>query len=498
MIKCIWYLKSLKQLLFILLISCFIFWLGSSASATLSSVWLIKYPSSVNNQYDIWFLRGGWIISDFLWQSKWIVALDNQRLFWWDNNWLPYVYLKSNNRAYLVQWQYDTFYSCDLFTWDSLPANCSPVSIDYSWDLSFIQNVMSNFFNRVLEDDLVYYNYFNNQYIGATWEYNNNWLDICWNSSVIWKSLCFRWWYCYNDYTPCAGSFVNSKNYTDLTFGLLPYSEIGRSPWQSWYGDGSSDDWNIQSPDWVELDSTQGALDYYENYYGWNSDICYIGVDSMNILWGASGVSFNQWSWLNIFEWFNQLYGSSDPQKVYVWINSWLINYRNWFNRSDINEPPLYLVNYNYNNNSVDIYYDNLNFPFTNNPLGVYFMSDFIDYKWTLCDSSCGSDVVSYCDIKLRWWTFDDIIDNSSKESINQYVSQKNINNWLNWDWTEKTSPFSYSSTWTDYTGAVDFINYYVSKINWLINTDYDWPWFLPTYIILFMLALILFRFMSH
>ena len=95
MIKCIWYLRSLKQLLFILLISCFIFWLGSFASATFQTVWLARQQSSINSNYNLGFLRGGWVITDYLWTSKGILAIDSDKIFWWYPDWRPYFYSPS-------------------------------------------------------------------------------------------------------------------------------------------------------------------------------------------------------------------------------------------------------------------------------------------------------------------------------------------------------------------------------------------------------------------
>lgn len=258
----------------------FLTWLISFSNATLTTVSLTKYPSSVNNQYDIWFLKWWAVLSQYLSTSKSIAAFDVDRLLRRDNNWFPYIYLKSRNRAYDVQWQYDRFYSCDLITWDAIPNNCSETLLDYSWSQTINRNILQWFFKQVNNDDLVYYNYFNDQYIWATRDYNNNWLDICRNSESIWKSVCFRWWYCYNNYSPCQWNIINSKNYQNLTFWWVPISEIGYAPWQNWYDGNYESDTstsitiNTQCPTIWQL-----MANMWSNYNTW---LCYNNTTYFN------------------------------------------------------------------------------------------------------------------------------------------------------------------------------------------------------------------------
>lgn len=217
-------------------------------------------------------------------------------------------------------------------------------------------------------------------------------------------------------------------------------SLLWTSPWTSdisWGGDLS--DW------WVELWSSESAILYFESKYWWDKSICYAWIDNLTAVYGDS-VSFQEWTWLSIFQVFSGLYWNSDLDKVYVWLNSWLINYDQWYERSE----PLYLSNYNSWSNQVDLYYTWFTFPFANNPVAIFFLTDNIynrsEYKtqW--------SEVVSYCNLKINDWTFEEIIDQAVKDNINTNTQLVNINKWLNPDWSRRefVNVWAFLTSWTD------------------------------------------------
>lgn len=497
--------------LMIVLFSCIWF-----SNATLSTVWLIKYPSSVNNQYDVWFLRGGAFLSQFLWQSKSILALDTDRLAWWDNTWFLYVYLKSKNRAHDVQWYYDRFYSCDELTWDALPSNCSAMLITYSWDTQYFKEIFKWFFRSVSENDLVYYNYFNNQYIGATYDYNNNWLNICWSSSSLWKSLCFMGWYCYNEYQVCQWSLINSKGFADwLNFGLLPTSEIWYAPWQAqydtnWFIPWDWDtfwSWNTE----IIPSDVENYIKYFEDLYWRRESMCYVWVwDSyLDVPYWSGGISFAEWRGATIFWLYYHLYNTFWDDIVYnVWsfINAWTNNLYNTY-KSD---P--YYIQYNGPWDNTTVIYS-WSFPFLNNPVAIYFMADNLNSYDNTENNWQG--VAVYCNIKLNKdnyenWSLDF---NDFEELIPDYM-KNNVNNYTNtsvgWkDWYSTPDLWSGSIWWNlvqswynipkDLNPTELFSDFYW-KINWLI-TNFNpavRDWLIPLWIIYPMLFLILFRIMRH
>ena len=259
-------------------------------NAKVQEVWLLKYPSSVNQNYSIWFIKWWWVITDFIWVWKSVAWFDLSRLFWWSTNWLPYVYLKPNNSAIpTIQWFYDRYYVCnELTTIDTLPDNCTIWwYFDYSWSLENDKVFLKSFFSNVIAEDLVYYNSFEDRYGWATLTYSINWLDICWSSSEIWKSLCFRWVYCNsssNSYCNSYnyGSLINSQNLSDLTFWNVANSRIWYAPGQAWY-DWSRDNTN-ESTSNVVIGSCPTIAQILQNNYwsSYNTWLCYNNTTYFN------------------------------------------------------------------------------------------------------------------------------------------------------------------------------------------------------------------------
>lgn len=133
MIKWLWYLKYLKQSLIGFWISCFILLGGSFVNwiGAYTTVWVNSSPSAVNWNYFNSFLKWGGVLSNYIWQSKSVLALDSQILFWRLPDWLPYFYWVGQYN--LIQWYFPKFYYCSSMSsgWSyQEPTDCTENAID--------------------------------------------------------------------------------------------------------------------------------------------------------------------------------------------------------------------------------------------------------------------------------------------------------------------------------------------------------------------------------
>lgn len=417
--------KSLKQLFIIWLISCFTLSVGSFVSAT---AYVYQNNTESVNQKTAWYtLNVFWkwnLLSKSWWYSKSMLFSSNYYYFFRTSSWVPYIH------DYTHYWLSKWYYLCNWLRSSScLSFPCSISDINMNWCSnnqmwSDWVNIISSFMSSIASDDTYLLN-------ERSWE-----LYVCFDNTSLNSNICFS--STYVDHSTVDNYW---SQFTDINSNLL-----SNSPWYNWWNSWWwSSWWWIQI--WNALSSTWWAIDFYEQRMWLNKDVCYVWVNNMSTLYWTAWVSFNQWWGLTIFDAFQTLYWSSDPDEVYVWINNWLLNYEQRF-WNDWN--PMYLSNYNSWTNQVDIYYENLTFPFANNPVAVYFMASYIEQVFTnwLYDPSW-SAVVSYCNMKINNWTFDEIIDESDKWIINNFIEKSNQYKWLNSDWTEKDY-WAWLSSWVE------------------------------------------------
>lgn len=497
MIKWAWYWKSLKLLSFGLLISFFTLFVGSSVNAVwvTTLVWVDSFTSPVNSWYTLTALKWWGVLTNFLWVWKSVLALDSQRIFWRTPNWYPYVYLKWQSRT--VQWFFDRYYSCDLIDVGS-PSNCTEVLIDYSWStFDFDYQVFTTFFNSVIAWEKFYVFSDDYLYVGATYDEMRNAIDICWNSDEIWHSFCFKWWYCYWSRwdRPSACDFWNlvySQWYDDLKFSNIPLGSIWYAPWQVWYGWqywGSEWWWVNGEVDWFLTGSiiTQECTVWYAKNYAenlWlNRFVCYWWLDidasqyAIATAWtGATVFQIfqNSNNWLNFSDWFtyrNNIYKNRYTYDSSVW--SWT-------------PAPLYSY-----------------FQFYNEYGSQFSVRDIQDYCkiivnnmsltwiWNWNQSRCPSIVWN----NVGWWWGSSWGDDDFSGWVVWWWWGSTFNNVIsvNWDWVWNHST---NEVKTPSAYITDFFN----KAREVIPTNFTWIWglFLPTYIIIFFCAIILFRFLRH
>lgn len=477
--------------------------------------WLINFSNAwYTRQLNVWWYNPYFQSQDlqinknwtFLSQSLWITKKvfvfndsDSYRYLFWSDKGIPYWWVECKSSIwtwFMAQWYFKSYQICPWTLSNnntSYPSNCSVVEIGENSNIYF-----KNFLSSLTTDD----NYFINSYYQTTNNCRQNYFDVCISSSAFNQTLCFpQWWY--NWYNQDSYSWsLNLSNH--LSFDNFPTSVLYDPPLQniSW----GWEDLN----NWIALDSEESAINYFENRYWRNKNICYVWIENMTTLYWTNGVSFQEWSWLNIFEAFSGLYWTPDLNKVYVWINTWLLNYWQWF---DTSWNPDYLWTYNSWTNQVDLQFDNLTFPFRNNPVAVYFMASEI---YSMSEyASQGEEVVSYCNLKINNWSYDEILSNAVKENINQFTQNYNINKWLNFDWTPRiysggfvVDNFSgdYWSgyywvgwTWSSFSWNIDWKNFFdraLDKLDsaWKSNKFNPMTWILPNWIIYSLIVIILFK----
>lgn len=484
-------IKKIKYILWSLLL---LIWIINFSSAWYTrQVWTYWY-----NPYFNWYdvnLSNRWNpLTQNLWYTKQLFVISDRVFWWWSSNWLPYFYANSPYWNWLVQWNPWKYYVCDEIidsSSESMPLNCMAnlVGEDTS-------SIFWNFLSTLKNSDYFYFDYY------TAWWYNSYFnYTFCISNHSVWSSLCFN-----DNQTNWDHSNTYTWNmwYTNLSFDNINASILKNPPSSLW-------GWTINIWTWwIELSSSDSAVNYFENNYWFNQNICYIWVNDMTTMWWSS-VSFSQWNWLNIFEAYKQLYWNSDLDKVYVWINSRLINYEQWYQTS---WNPRFLSTYNSWTNQVDLYYNNLTFPFANNPVWVYFMaSNIINFKEKTIyyDDIDWSAVVDYCNIILQDWSFDDILSDAVKENINKSTEQENINKWLNPDWTVKYSYVPKNYTWfMDYSWSDVFVSWIGGEYTWDISdffdraissfesilnkVDHSVTWMLPNWFIFAFLLVVLFK----
>lgn len=483
MIKWDWFWKLLKQLFFGLLISCFILLGGSFVNAGYQAflVWNEKTISNWNTQYEVWILPKWRLLTSYLGYTKELIWLDNQMFFFWSARGL-YAYVNTSTN-WVVQWYFQYFYPCNEitldWTWDFLQ-NCTS---EQQFDINN-QQIIWNFVNTLKSNDLVYIQ--DDSYHNGCWWYCTYYtyhIRVCFSSHEIWQTLCFHWWSStypsYNNPAPLTWSmwFDNKVNFSNINWDLLYQPPLYWGSWSSWGG------WTQLIPpestytwDYTYWECTYKQIvdrldeDWFSKYF------CYWWLDNFDLYNPSLTYSPIPWSWKTLNQiWVNAKSTWDTPQEWYDFWNWLYIDRYSSQNWSDMwsSYPAVYRTWF-------DLYYT---------------------YWW---DKKYFPSVLEYCNIVLsldslsgsvyRWDTFEWVCETIYDENRTWIWGSWEIIQWLNWDWVWGLSwNKTYSDPWV-------FITDMFTKIKSYIPTDLSntWFWFLPVYIISFMLFLMLFRFLSH
>lgn len=501
MIKCIWYLKSLKQLLFILLISCFIFWVGCFTSA-----WYIyKFnTTSTNLQATSFEINTFWKwipLTSLAWYSKKAIFGSSSTYLFRTEYWIPYS--RGWNNWGLVS-KYYIYNVSD----PSKPFNCTcseyPCSCTFNMNTSYqysitseSKDIFANFMSTLNNND---YYYLDNPFS----------VIYCLYSSSLSKILCFDGAMSHS-WHPIANLPDYWRSFDGLNSSLLydppSYSQSGGWNWNEW-----GFDINLSNT-YVSSCSRQRAINWYQaNWF--SSKLCYGGLDNFDIRDGQPIWTLPvYWQGLDIEEiWFNTAgYRQGGTTWDGLGYSAWFGYWRQLF---ETYKRGGYSVN-----------------PFINTPLVLFTYFGAVDtYGWTVADSK---DILEYCELKL--YTSDLSLDytwvNKSfvcataldilSGSLHNIVDGSwNILKWYNIVWERRLwTNGSWNSQGIGWVGAwTTWDNYswnnivvsdgktFISEIFWELNnmefnnldkSDF-WLWVLPSYIILFFLAIVVFRFISH
>jgi len=458
MIKWGLFWKSLKQLFIISLISCFILLGNSFVNAFPDLISVVPWTSFT------WINEGGLIIEPFdlstnLTFSKPVVYSNFTWLvnysFYWDIDWYLHFYNKNQ------YWRSDY-----TITGYNLVLSWQNTILSQTWMVEYV----NNHFNDIVSLDF---------YFGYS----------CQNSYNYWTtfSINFDTWFIYFAGGLCQWNnlYVNpwwwpKQSPTDLTIAWLhTYNSPFSSVWGLWGSVYNSWFDNILTWDYVYTSCTNWEIiDELENAW-FNKYMCYWWLDNFNLYDSSLNYSPIPWTWKSL----NQILSNAisiqwawDTPSEWFQFWDWLYQnrYINSYNAMWESYPAVYRTWF-------DIYYQ-------------YWRNLNKDFDWVreYCLMTVGFNLDK--NAVYKWQFFKGVCDTVIDKKINSsyYVGSWNSVIWTNWDWVGNLS----NSGLND---PVKFIQDYFNIAKQNIPTRYDlWGGFLPLYIITFMCALILFRFLSH
>jgi len=462
MIKCFWFLRSLKQLFIISLISCF----GLLASSFVNADWIFQdvwLPFTVAWQIDYtlnarpsgaWVVEGGWVVARIFYVPKRWSSYQYYSIFYYNTDWNMVKNSFQNNYPYqwgVYQVVFDSFY---LTTPENLSGcssafPCGWVSTNYEtyknnqsykWKMTrfaYYYNNSSAYESSIClifdSFDSAFCFYDNQNRVAVNWltvnpaEFNN---DLVWNSP--WVSNSSQWWQV----------FIPST-WSDLNWNIVL---------NSWYT-------NSDMVDWFECVGLQPSL-------------CYWWFDINNI--------FDPSEQFEDFTWYIAGQGATifDIYNLYSWnftslnqfLNTVLSRYQNWQINSFKTEPKALLMLWAQMNTA-------------------WFKTSYI---------------ASYCNLLLNennnnlytWNSVDDLRVQSCLKSKKVWDSLKN---WWNDIWFQTS--ISWIFTWWDVDFDPDtFFSNIMDTIDINLNQNLSWwiVWLLPWYIVLIFLALVFIRLITH
>lgn len=465
MIKWTLFSKLLKLSLSTLLISCFIL-LGNFSSASCpSGFWANNFPILIDSDtlndcwVDIWdytlnvWATAWWTTFSILDKFNFLDSLDNKIVslywsnasnqwnFWWWSDWYLHFSVRTFELRNPIFWHFDWYYYCTQYTQlGSL--------VVQQW-CTFIDNYenIEEYLSKIDKFIVVRY---------STSSDIRSW--ICWKISEDNVAICFT-----------VSDYFNSNLRSQITVSwteFLDYDDVSSVAVDSPYI--SSDSWwsNV-----VSLDCNYSEIFNYLNLNWYNDYLCYWWLDNFDLY--DSTITYNPvpWSWKTLWQILSYSSSWDTPNDWFVFWN-WLYLDKNnsTFNSMWESYPAVYRTWF-------DLYhrywwstlvFDSVREYCAMRQLDVDF--DNTMYNWQYFKNTCNT-------IKMNYWTWD----------FSNVV-------WVNWNWVWN------HGTWSTVSNdPVVFIQNYFGKLKENFPTRYDlWWWFLPVYIITFLCAIVLFRFLSH
>lgn len=506
-----------KLLIFLLFWFCLLFlWNSTKATFEYMQVWLWQNQSYWNTNYDIWVIKKGRFISTYLWLSKNVLALDNQKLYFWNNWWLYFF-----DDTFSLQWYLQYMTSCDEITlsWDL--QNCWSPTVVGLYD-----EVVWNFINSLIPWDWVMVEQYPSYNLGCGgWcTYNRFYTRVCFSSSTYHHTLCFLW-----DYSDYNAAWYEASYPLWSSLGLASTTTF----------------WNIDR----NLLSEPPGFTVWDNIE-WSSNTS----ENVSLTWNLLYNKCTNWYVINKIR---SVYWSEIDRVCYAWTtNTWLITSENvdqissifhWTPKQWLDFKMLYQLTSNWesrNNRFRSYEYEMLLFkewrvwinPFIWRPIALYSYFDILYYNWNLWRTSSddGPDwmgpyfILNYCklsytdlDSEYKWSYFSSYCSDLSYSDPWQIIDEwtnnwswqvdnddevlppwfDNWNNNVTWSWTAVSVDWSWVLSWESNKNYdwITFINDMYQKLQQNFLKPYNWiTWIVPSYILVFLLALILFRFLQH
>lgn len=295
----------------------------------------------------------------------------------------------------------------------------------------------------------------------------------------------------------------------------IPVDYLKNSPWTSWSSGGGWSDYTWSGAGWssitVESDVWK-SIKYFEDMYNWDQGMCYVWTNNLTAPYWTSWISFDFWTGDTIFSLFYSLYswfGDNRIQNVWRFINTWLINYKQWFEKPNWNIQ--FLASYAWPWNNVEYIYTWFTFPFKNQPVAIYFMASLLNDQYSRYLTQW-EEMAYYCYMKLNQTSIEnnDISFQDVQNLVNPAINN-NINTYINeviWKWKVgfQVPNMSWSIwgdvvSWNNYQWTLDPSTIFDQLYDNVFSLVWNWSsrtWILPDWIVFPLLFLILFRIMKH
>lgn len=484
-------IKMIKKFLFGLIGAIWFVWFWffnfTDASLSVRQIWVLWY-SPRDSSVDISVLLKWTFHTLNLGVWKRLLMYDNSHYVFW-YNWLPYFYVNSNWYWWHLfnQWVVTEYSVCDYFdytyTWDYLDLNCSSRSVT-DWSSESIGTALKSITN----DD--YFIVSMMQWRSWWWYPIYDCMELCISSKELNRSICFWWkagWYNWN-YVGCGWTqwdLTWSLNLPDwVSFDYFDNSMLWFSPWVDFQGWGGSSSvvwdstltWNVV---YWECTNWQ-VMNWYQSKW-YSSNLCYAWIP-LNSTWIVFPIA---WQGVNYFDLYlaNMWEFYTWWKTIYDWFRYWrsaYINYNNW-------SSPL-LNPFSWYDSALPSYFSMVQ------KYGIAFDSDdILDYCF-LQDNE-----VTDLNALYDWFNFDLACSSISDTAV---LKSDLISSWyvVGSDWSAVFPSWSISG-WSQVTDWTDFINKFFNLVTtkiWVPSQSDLWLWVLPSYIIISLLWLLLFRFLSH
>lgn len=444
----------------------------------LSSVLGLLWLSSSFGAYEIWVNSYNWTYSTSVlsfWQlnfnsldssvSKKLFAIDINNFFFWNDDRLYEIFYSDSLGREHWEWYLPNFFLCNN-NFDSTAVDYSSVWICDSYSFNDNYSLLSSYLSTV--DSNNYYIFWSN-FNGST---NAPYFCV---STDLDKSVCFDWWYRYLEDENWLPS--NELNIWEKTIFNIDSVYLQNSPFIWWF----LWSWQVWIPySWSKLSWLFAVDSWYTNsemiaWYegiGFTPALCYWWFSIDNI--------FNPWEKFEDFTWYVAGQGASvfDLYNLYSGSFSSLSQF-------------LSTVLVRYQNNQIN--------SFITEPKALLMIWSQLNVAWFK-----PSSVEDYCNLlinnnnnKIYTWNSVDAL------RVQSFLTSTKISNSLRY-WSGGIlyqSSQNWISSWNDIDFDPDtfFSSIFETIDNWLEGVVF-WSvvWLIPSYIILFLLAIIFIRIISH